>query len=131
MGVIVRLSDVGGDVFEQVVVALHLLAVRGFSVKPVAKAHDGFCLAGGGLFKEFEGLADAGAAVTDGSVVFDVDEGKGMNGACSALAGIWRKRKITPGSAPFAGFGGAEGVVSSSALFFPSIGGVEQGSSPL
>ncbi len=74
--------------FEQLVIALHLPALRGFAVEPVAEAHDGFCLAGGDLFKEFEGLADAGAAVTDGSVVFNVDKGKGMNGACGALAGI-------------------------------------------
>lgn len=67
---------------------LHFLAVRSFVVEPVAEAQGGFCLADGNFFKEFEGLADAGAAIADGSVVFDVNKGKWMNEACGALAGI-------------------------------------------
>ncbi len=85
---VVHLLNVVGEFFEQVVVVLHFLAVRSFVVEPVAEAQGGFCLADGNFFKEFEGLADAGAAIADGSVVFDVNKGKWMNEACGALAGI-------------------------------------------
>ena len=110
------LTDVVGDFFEQFVIVLHLFAVRGFAVEPIAEAHDGFCLSGGGFFKEFEGLADAGAAVADGSIVFDVDKGKGMNWTCGALAGIGglgvglAQEKDYAGIGAVCGFGRGNGV---------------------
>ena len=84
----VRPVDVGDHRVQQSVVTRHVPAVLGFAVELSAEAYNRLGMAGGGFFKEFEGLADAGATVADGSVVFDVDKGKGVNGACGALAGI-------------------------------------------
>ena len=87
-------------------------------------------------------MADAGAAVADGSIVFDVDKGKGMNGTCGVLAGIGglgvglAQEKDYAGIGAVCGFGrgngvGAEGIGFKFGFVFPSIGGVERGSSPL
>ena len=40
-------AECGWRIFEQVVVVLHFLAVRGFVVELVAEAQDGFCLTDG------------------------------------------------------------------------------------
>lgn len=48
-----RLTDAGGDVFEQVVVVLHLFVVLGFAVEPIAEVHNWLGMVGGGLLKKF------------------------------------------------------------------------------
>ena len=85
------LGDVGYGVVQQLVVNRHILPLLRFAVEAVAKGGDWRRFAGGGRFKNGQGLPGVGAAVADGAIGEDVDQIAGMHRAGGLLPGVGRR----------------------------------------